>query len=105
MPRVSPAPITQDDNVIMPEYRDKSINDMLDWLASIFGFQVNIVSGILFNLIMSLREGTVVHLFFSRYATLALFCLTFSNLALKGSFFQPLLYQGLLLFMDMSLLE
>ncbi|KAL2938817.1 Callose synthase 1 [Bienertia sinuspersici] len=38
-PRVSFAPNTQDDNVILPEYRDKSINDMLDWLASIFGFQ------------------------------------------------------------------
>lgn len=42
VPQVTLAPVTQDDNVIIPEYRDKSFNDILDWLASIFGFQVNI---------------------------------------------------------------
>lgn len=38
IPRISSALNTQDDN---SEYRDKSINDILDWLASIYGFQVS----------------------------------------------------------------
>ncbi|GAB4850790.1 hypothetical protein Ancab_030090 [Ancistrocladus abbreviatus] len=29
-----------DPNVITPEYRDKSINDIFDWLASVFFFQI-----------------------------------------------------------------
>ncbi|KMT02455.1 hypothetical protein BVRB_9g204040 [Beta vulgaris subsp. vulgaris] len=59
MPRVSPAPITQDDNVIMPEYRDKSINDMLDWLASIFGFQKGNVANQREHLILILANMDV----------------------------------------------
>jgi len=41
----------------MPEYRDKSINDILDWLASIFGFQVSVANGFLSNVVMNFAEG------------------------------------------------
>lgn len=52
VPRVPVTHNVQDDNIIMPEYRDKSINDILDWLASIFGFQVISISSDLLFLIV-----------------------------------------------------
>ncbi|GAB2285087.1 Callose synthase 7 [Dionaea muscipula] len=39
MPRIHPTSIPHNGNVITPEYRDKPINDIFDWLASVFGFQ------------------------------------------------------------------
>lgn len=59
MPQVLIAPNTQDDNVIYPEYRDKAINDMLDWLASIFGFQKGNVANQREHLILILANMDV----------------------------------------------
>ncbi|GAB4842952.1 Callose synthase 7 [Ancistrocladus abbreviatus] len=39
LPRIRSTSNHHDDNVITPEYRDKSVNDIFDWLASVFGFQ------------------------------------------------------------------
>ena len=40
MPRNRLTPSSPDDNSIMLEDRDKPFTDILDWLSSIFGFQV-----------------------------------------------------------------
>ncbi|KAK6919784.1 hypothetical protein RJ641_015688 [Dillenia turbinata] len=40
IPRFLMTPNVPEDNVIMPKYRDNSINDIFDWLASVFGFQI-----------------------------------------------------------------
>ncbi|GMH10939.1 hypothetical protein Nepgr_012780 [Nepenthes gracilis] len=39
MPQIHSRSNRQDDNVITPEYDDRSIKDIFGWLASIFGFQ------------------------------------------------------------------
>ncbi|XP_056693644.1 callose synthase 7 isoform X4 [Spinacia oleracea] len=57
MPRLAQS--NQDDNVIMPEYRDKAINDILDWLASIFGFQKGNVANQREHLILILANMDV----------------------------------------------
>ncbi|XP_074307762.1 callose synthase 7 isoform X3 [Silene latifolia] len=59
VPRVPVAHNVQDDNVILPEYRDKSINDILDWLASIFGFQKGNVANQREHLILILANMDV----------------------------------------------
>ncbi|XP_057523088.1 callose synthase 7 [Amaranthus tricolor] len=59
MPQLTLAPMTQDDNVIMPEYRDKSITDILDWLTSIFGFQKGNVANQREHLILILANKDV----------------------------------------------
>ena len=40
MPRIRSTSSAPDDNSIMLEDRDQSFTDILDWLSSIFGFQV-----------------------------------------------------------------
>ncbi|XP_021735292.1 callose synthase 7-like [Chenopodium quinoa] len=57
MPRLASS--TQGDNIIMPEYKDKSINDILDWLASIFGFQKGNVANQREHLILILANMDV----------------------------------------------
>ncbi|KAL9244287.1 hypothetical protein vseg_018081 [Gypsophila vaccaria] len=59
VPRVPVAHNVQDDNVILPEYRDKTINDILDWLASIFGFQKGNVANQREHLILILANMDV----------------------------------------------
>ncbi|KAK9676530.1 hypothetical protein RND81_11G083100 [Saponaria officinalis] len=59
VPRVSVAHNVQDDNVIWPEYRDKTVNDILDWLASIFGFQKGNVANQREHLILILANMDV----------------------------------------------
>ncbi|GMH07103.1 hypothetical protein Nepgr_008943 [Nepenthes gracilis] len=39
MPRIHSTSGDHDDNFITPEYRDKSVRDIFDWLASVFKFQ------------------------------------------------------------------
>lgn len=98
MPRLAQS--NQDDNVIMPEYRDKAINDILDWLASIFGFQVNIVVEVLSYFCYRLEGGYT--LFSSWYTALALLdCLIFlifSNLAKARLFLTSFARAGLHVF-------
>ncbi|XP_057527023.1 callose synthase 7-like isoform X2 [Amaranthus tricolor] len=59
VPQVTLASVTQDHNVIIPEYRDKSFNDILDWLASIFGFQKGNVANQREHLILILANMDV----------------------------------------------
>lgn len=42
MPRIHSTPGVQTDESVMATKRVKAINDILDWLQYIFGFQVNI---------------------------------------------------------------
>ncbi|KAJ8425001.1 hypothetical protein Cgig2_000213 [Carnegiea gigantea] len=65
IPRIPIAPNNEEENAIMPEYRDKSINDVLDWLASIFGFQVSIANGFGSNVVMNFAEDFAVVFSFS----------------------------------------
>ncbi|KAK6918011.1 1,3-beta-glucan synthase subunit FKS1-like, domain-1 [Dillenia turbinata] len=59
MPRFRSTPNVPEDNVIMPEYRDKSINDIFDWLASVFGFQKGNVANQREHLILLLANVDV----------------------------------------------
>ncbi|KAL8152216.1 hypothetical protein V2J09_009976 [Rumex salicifolius] len=59
MPRLHSMSNVHDENVIMSEYKDKSVNDILDWLASVFGFQKGNVANQREHLILLLANKDV----------------------------------------------
>lgn len=49
IPQAHGAPNIEDDKLVMPNQRRQSITDILDWLSSVFGFQVKLVLNVLLS--------------------------------------------------------